>query len=35
LFVLKLQGWFDILLGYLIQVRKPMEKTCTHTCNHG
>ena len=34
LFVLKLQGWFDILLCHLIQTCRPIKKICTLTCDH-
>lgn len=33
--VLKLEGWFDILSCHLLQVGKPMEKTCALTVDHG
>ena len=35
LFVLKLQRWFDVLFGDLIQACSPVEKACAFTCDHG
>ena len=33
--VLKLQGWFDVLLHHLMQALKLIEKTCLEGQNHG